>query len=59
MTIWNYFGLIGGLAVFLYGMLLMNKNLTAIAGNKLSKIMLTLTRGKVRGYLTGLGVTIT
>ena len=58
MTIWNYFGLIGGLAVFLYGMLLMNKNLTAIAGNKLSKIMLTLTRGKVRGYLTGLGVTI-
>ena len=58
MTIWNYFGLIGGLAVFLYGMLLMNKNLTAIAGNKLSKIMLTLTRGKARGYLTGLGVTI-
>lgn len=58
MTIWNYFGLIGGLAVFLHGMLLMNKNLTAIAGNKLSKIMLTLTRGKVRGYLTGLGVTI-
>ena len=58
MTIWNCFGLIGGLAVFLYGMLLMNKNLTAIAGNKLSKIMLTLTRGKVRGYLTGLGVTI-
>jgi len=58
MTIWNYFGLIGGLAVFLYGMLLMNKNLTAIAGNKLSKIMLTLTRGRVRGYLTGLGVTI-
>jgi len=58
MTIWNYFGLIGGLAVFLYGMLLMNKNLTAIAGKKLNKIMLTLTRGKVRGYLTGLGVTI-
>ena len=58
MTIWNYFGLIGGLAVFLYGMLLMNKYLTAIAGNRLSKIMLNLTKGKVRGYLTGLGVTI-
>jgi len=58
MTIWNYFGLIGGLAVFLYGMLLMNKYLTAIAGNRLSKIMLNLTKSKVRGYLTGLGVTI-
>ena len=58
MTVWNYFELVGGLAVFLYGMLQMNKNLTAIAGNQLSKVMLNLTKGKVRGYLTGLGVTI-
>jgi phosphate:Na+ symporter len=58
MTVWNYFSLVGGLAVFLYGMLQMNKNLTAIAGNRLSKVMLNLTKGKVRGYLTGLGVTI-
>ena len=58
MTVWNYFSLVGGLAIFLYGMLQMNKNLTAIAGNGLSKVMLNLTRGKVRGYMTGLGVTI-
>ena len=58
MTVWNYFTLVGGLAVFLYGMLLMNKYLTAIAGDRLSKIMLNLTRGRVRGYLTGLGVTL-
>lgn len=58
MTVWNYFTLVGGLAVFLYGMLLMNKHLTAIAGDGLSRIMLNLTKGKVRGYLTGLGVTI-
>ena len=58
MTIWNLFELIGGLAIFLYGMLLMNKHLTSIAGDKLRTIMLTLTKGKVRGYLTGLGVTI-
>jgi phosphate:Na+ symporter len=58
MSIWNYILLVGGLAIFLYGMLMMNNSLTAIAGEKLRSVMLTLTRGKVRGYLTGLGVTI-
>ena len=58
MSIWDLLGLIGGLAIFLYGMLMMNNSLTAIAGEKLRSVMLTLTKGKVRGYLTGLGVTI-
>ena len=58
MSIWNIFTLIGGLAIFLHGMILMNKNLTSIAGEKMKSVMLTLTKGKVRGYLTGLGITM-
>ena len=58
MSIWNIFALIGGLAIFLHGMIMMNKNLTSIAGEKMKSVMLTLTKGKVRGYLTGLGITM-
>ncbi len=58
MTAYNLFDLVGGLAVFLFGMVMMNNNITAFAGDKLRKVMLHLTRNKVRGYLTGLGVTI-
>jgi phosphate:Na+ symporter len=58
MTIWNLFSLAGGLAVFLFGMMEMNKYLTSIAGSKMKSIMLTLTNGPARGYLTGLGITI-
>jgi phosphate:Na+ symporter len=58
VSIWNVFSLAGGLAVFLFGMMEMNKYLTSIAGSRMKSIMLTLTKGPVRGYLTGLGVTI-
>ena len=58
MSIWNLFSLVGGLAVFLYGMMEMNKHLTAIAGSKMKSAMLSLTKGPFRGYLTGLGITI-
>jgi len=58
MSIWNIFTLLGGLAIFLYGMTEMNKHLTAIAGSKMKTIMMTLTDGPIRGYLTGLGITI-
>ena len=58
MTIWNLFSLTGGLAIFLYGMMEMNKHLTSIAGKKMKTIMMTLTNGPFRGYLTGLGITI-
>jgi len=57
MTIWNLFTLFGGLAIFLFGMMEMNKHLTSIASGKMKSIMMTLTRGKVRGYITGLGIT--
>ncbi|MBN2861184.1 MAG: Na/Pi cotransporter family protein [Sphaerochaetaceae bacterium] len=58
MSMWNVFSLIGGLAIFLFGMMEMNKNLTMIAGSKMKTIMARLTDGPVRGYLTGLGITI-
>ncbi len=58
MSIWNLFSLAGGLSVFLYGMMQMNKHLTSIAGSRMKSIMLTLTKSPLRGYLTGLGITI-
>jgi phosphate:Na+ symporter len=58
MNVYNYLDLVGGLAVFLFGMLRMNNNLTALAGDRLRSVMLLLTKTRFRGYLTGLGVTI-
>ncbi|MBF9015732.1 MULTISPECIES: Na/Pi cotransporter family protein [unclassified Oceanispirochaeta] len=58
MSIWNLFSLVGGLAIFLFGMMEMNKHLTSIAGGRMKSIMMTLTKGPARGYLTGLGITI-
>ena len=58
MSIWNLFSLVGGLAIFLFGMMEMNKHLTSIAGSRMKTIMMTLTKGPFRGYLTGLGITI-
>ncbi|HAW86322.1 MAG: hypothetical protein A2087_07425 [Spirochaetes bacterium GWD1_61_31] len=58
MTIYSYLDLVGGLAVFLFGMTMMNNNLTALAGARLRGIMLSLTKTRLRGYLTGVGITI-
>jgi len=58
MSIWNLFSLIGGLAIFIYGLLLMNKNLTAVAGEKMKSIMLSLTKSRPRGFFTGLVITM-
>jgi len=58
MNIFAIFKLIGGLALFLYGMSEMNKHLTSIAGARMKVVMVTLTKGRFRGYLTGLGITM-
>ncbi|MBU0936307.1 MAG: Na/Pi cotransporter family protein [Spirochaetes bacterium] len=58
MSIYSILDLIGGLAIFLFGMTMMNNNLTALAGSRLRSIMLSLTKTKLRGYLTGVGITI-
>ncbi len=50
-------GLIGGLSLFLFGMTVMGQALERRAGGGLELMLSKLTSGKVRGLLTGLGVT--
>lgn len=57
MTIFNLFSLMGGLALFMYGMDVMGKSLEKAAGSKLSSILGTMTSSPLRGFLLGLGVT--
>jgi phosphate:Na+ symporter len=47
------FGLLGGLALFLYGMGQMADSLTIIAGDRMKSILARLTRNRVTGVLTG------
>ncbi len=57
MIVWLLIGLTGGLAIFLYGMFVMNENITESAGKKFRQILLSLTGNKIKGFLTGLGIT--
>jgi len=50
-------GLLGGLALFLFGMDLMTKGLRSVAGEGLKTILARLTRNRVYGALTGALVT--
>lgn len=49
--------LLGGLAIFLYGMELMTDSLKAVAGDKMKMILEKLTGNRFAGVLTGAGVT--
>ncbi len=57
MDFFSILTLIGGLAMFLYGMDLMGKSLTMISGNKLQGILERLTSNKYKSVLLGAGVT--
>ncbi len=57
MDIFTVLSLIGGLALFLYGMDLMGDSLKKLAGGKLESILARLTSTKLRGFLLGLVVT--
>ena len=57
MSIFNVFTLMGGIAMFLYGMDLMGKALEQTAGSKLQGILSTMTSSPIRGLLLGLAVT--
>ncbi len=50
-------GLIGGLAMFLYGMNVMSGGLTKMAGGKLESVLAKVTKHPVIAYLFGVGVT--
>jgi phosphate:Na+ symporter len=51
------FGLLGGLALFLYGMGQMADSLKVVAGDRMKSILAHLTRNRVTGVLTGAFVT--
>ncbi len=57
MSIFNVFSLLGGLAMFLYGMDIMGGALERLAGSRMSKIMEKLTSNPFKGFLLGLVVT--
>ncbi len=57
MSIFNLFTLMGGLALFLYGMNLMGESLEQQAGGKLQVILSKLSDNPLKGFLLGLGVT--
>ncbi len=57
MTIFNVLSLVGGLALFLYGMDLMGDSLKKLAGGKLESILAKLTAKRWTGFLLGLVVT--
>lgn len=50
-------GLIGGLAMFLYGMNIMSGGLTKASGGKLESILAGITKNRWLAYLFGVGVT--
>lgn len=57
MTIFDVLNLIGGLAMFLFGMNVMGNALEKRAGNRLKSILGSMTSNTFKGFLLGLGVT--
>ena len=57
MEIFGVLSLIGGLAIFLYGMDLLGEGLTGASGGKLEKILEKLTSNPLKAVLLGAGVT--
>ncbi len=52
-----WFGLLGGLGLFLYGMKIMSEGLQKIAGERLRRILGALTENRLVGMLVGMSVT--
>ena len=57
MTFTDVMGLLGGLALFLYGMQMMSSGLESVAGNKMKQILEKLTANRFLGVLVGAGIT--
>ncbi len=55
--IFDVLSLIGGLCLFLFGMNIMGDGLERRAGNSLKALLGKLTNSRIKGFLTGLGVT--
>ena len=52
-TVEIIFGLVGGLAIFIFGMNMMSECLQKAAGDKMKKILSMLTKNPVLGVLAG------
>lgn len=57
MDIFAVLTLIGGLALFLFGMDVMGDSLVKVSGGKLDRVLERLTSNRLKGVLLGLGVT--
>jgi phosphate:Na+ symporter len=57
MTIFNVLSLIGGLALFLFGMNYMGASLEKLGGGKFESILEKMTNSRIKGVLLGAGVT--
>lgn len=57
MDFFNLLTMIGGLALFLYGMHIMGEGLTKVSGGKMEKLLEKLTSNIVKAVLLGAGVT--
>ncbi len=57
MTIFDFLSMIGGLALFLYGMHLLSEGLEKVSGGRLERILENLTSSKWKAVLLGAGVT--
>lgn len=57
MDFFSILSLVGGLAIFLYGMNLMGDGLAKVAGGRLERILENLTSNPVKAVLLGTGVT--
>lgn len=57
MSIFDVLALIGGLCLFLFGMNIMGDSLERRAGDGLKTLLGKLTGNKLKGFLTGMGVT--
>jgi phosphate:Na+ symporter len=57
VDIFSVFTLLGGLAFFLYGILVMSTGLEKIAGGKLEKLLKVMTSNPLKGLMLGAGIT--
>lgn len=56
-TFYDFFKLLGSLALFLYGMKIMSEGLQKFAGDRLRSILTAMTTNRVTGVLTGILIT--
>lgn len=57
MDIFDVLSMIGGLALFLFGMHVMSNSLAKLSGGKMERILEKLTSNKIKGVALGAGVT--